>query len=591
MVAATATLQRLISGVQFKVLTRAALPDIVDSFAYSVVFTYGAKTLSKLVLAQQLALRTERLLKIMFDSNLSKHPQSVNKVLSLIGFHTIFLLGIGHDDLVRSAISIQQNIALPNRASISATLLSTVLSNVAAITRDVAQRRVWMRAVEGLPAGSIPPYYDAHRIQHWAGEILLQEDGIYPWHLLGQTPKEPELGLRLHLLDHINTAIAKLPSYPPYVFQKLENVERSVKTMFLGAKAITLALLGRMDEAEQNAVEALNTILPEDIDCFTTVLMFSITSAVQVALACRKKDAVVKGLLILNALIPEVPRTARILARMEEHASVIGLSVAPGIDGAVPPVWTATSPSDQASSSTSSTAATDGPTPPPTLFSNGDIHQQTLNVIGSGAMPSRTSFSVHNLPMSPGDALMSPSWIPSSSIPSAEEASRIAAGVPIIPAFHDLPTPQPVTATSNSSMPSQSLSLHDMKPFAAISTPSLAQQSLHTHTPMPQTTLQQPRHQAFTAGVPPQYLASLSSPSSFTAADFSNIPLSQVPSMHFNPWQNPLLTLPPSLANISSSSIHFLGDDLMPFTGPAYSHQVPSSEVPTPLSLLGPKRS
>jgi hypothetical protein len=323
---ATAYLHRICSSYQFKqLLSSSPLLTLVDCFSYCALFAYGSKCLCKFDLTQVFLIRAERALKAVLNNNILYSQQGVVKLLSIFPWYTVPLLALGHNDMLREAIVIQQYLVLPHKSSIPTIPLSGAYGHIACVTRDLSQRLRWIRSIDQLATGNIPPYFDSYRLQILSCDVLMQEDAIFPWDSLGQVPADPEFSFRTHLLEHIEGALAKLPVYPTYVFRNVDSLKRGINAGFSASKAITLALLGRMQEAEPLAVDVVTSILPEDIEFFNIVTAFSAVCAMQILVALKKSEHFIAGFSLLNALIPEVPRTVRSLHRLLERLKAIGM--------------------------------------------------------------------------------------------------------------------------------------------------------------------------------------------------------------------------------------------------------------------------
>lgn len=326
---AVSYLQRIIPCAQFRLLiSSSTLPILVDCFFFCSLFAYGAKSLCIYDLVQVFLLRCERVLNAIFSLDLmhTPHTTAISKLLSIIPWYTITLLGLGQDDMMRQAIVLQQYLTLPHKAHLSTTPLSSLYAHIATITRDIPQRLRWIKAVELLPAGNIPPYYDAYRALLLSTDLLLQEDGLFSWDSFGQTPPpEPELGFRLYVLDHIHTAIAKLPSYPEYVFRDVDAVKRSINSAFSASRSLTLARLGRLEEAIPLAAEVLSTLRPDEVHIMTTVVALATISAAQIAVFSQKTELIFRAFVLLNAFIPEIPRVVPILHRFLARLQTLSL--------------------------------------------------------------------------------------------------------------------------------------------------------------------------------------------------------------------------------------------------------------------------
>jgi hypothetical protein len=319
-------MQRICSGFQFKqLLHTSSLIGLVDAFSYCALFAYGTKGLRRFDIAEIFLIRSERILKALVFNNMISSPPTVIKFLTILPWYLVPLIALGHTDLLREAIGIEQHLVLPHKMSISATALSGVYGNIAYMTRDVHLKMRWLRAIDQLPSGSIPPYYDSYRIQLLASEVVTNEDGLHHWDALRDTPPaEPELTYRTAVLEHIHVALAKLPVYPTYLFRNVEELKRGIEAGFSGAQAITLALLGRSSEAEPHAVSVVTTIQLGDIEWVNIVLAFSVLSAAQVLIHRKRSDLYVATFTLLNALIPEVPRVVRGIHKLLERLKAIG---------------------------------------------------------------------------------------------------------------------------------------------------------------------------------------------------------------------------------------------------------------------------
>lgn len=326
MVAAKGYMTRILSGSQFKqILQNSSLVGLVDAFSYCALFAYGTKGLRRFDLCQLFLIRAQRILKAMVYNNLITSPPTVIKLLSILPWYLVPLIALGHNDMLREAISIQQYLVLPHKMSITATALSGVYGNISYLMRDLNLKARWLKAVEQLPSGSIPPYYDSYRVQLLACDVINNEDCMHPWdQLKGIPPAEPELSYRKVVLSHIENALAKLPVYPPYLFRDIEELKRGIQAGFDGAQAITLALLGRMQEAESHAIAVVTSHEPHEISWVNITLVFATVSALQVLIACKRSDMYVQAFALLNIFIPEVPRLIRIIHKCLEHLKELG---------------------------------------------------------------------------------------------------------------------------------------------------------------------------------------------------------------------------------------------------------------------------
>lgn len=414
--------KRIVSGVAFKaaIAPSVSLEARIELFSYNALFAYGAKAVRRFDFGRVMVIRASRILQTIMATNIVGSAALSTKMLSIFPWYTVTLLALGLDDMMRQAVVYQQFLVFPHRLLMAATPMSSVIALIAAITRDFSQRLRWVQSVEVLASGNIPPYYDAYRCQILSSDILLQEDGMFPWDALhgsdsspststktngstletngdvktsssslptsdagaaphtpgasngassatepsiyavtvpllsaalpggAGTPKPPgspsvsgiksspspapvmseeELAFREHLLVHIDTALVKIPSYPTYVFRDFDMIQRCVEAAFAASKAVTLAVLGRLNEAEPLAVAAMSNIQLGDVSTFATVAVIAMVSAFQVIVATRRTDLVVKGFAMLNACVPEFPRTVRVIYKIAHRLKMMGISL------------------------------------------------------------------------------------------------------------------------------------------------------------------------------------------------------------------------------------------------------------------------
>lgn len=414
--------KRIVSGSAFKasIMPPSTLESRIELFSYSALFAYGAKAVRRFDFGRVMVVRASRILASIMDTNIIESAALSSKMLSIFPWYTVTLLALGLDDMMRQAVVFQQYLVMSHRSLMAATPMSSIIALIAAITRDFGQRLRWVQSVEQLAAGNIPPYYDAYRCQILASDILLQEDGMFPWEnlhsnglastlgfaksdspadgssepkpasdnavassatnggsyaegihlsplvvssgahasstplgapmtsastpmpripgspstmtLKSSTTPQPtmsdeEMAYREHLLRHIDTALLKLPGYPTYVFRDFDMIQRCVEAAFAASKAVTLAVLGRLPEAEPLAVAAMTTILLEDVSCFATVAVIAMVSAMQVIVAAKRTDVIVKGFAMLNACVPEFPRTVRVIYKLAHRLKTLGISL------------------------------------------------------------------------------------------------------------------------------------------------------------------------------------------------------------------------------------------------------------------------
>lgn len=408
--------KRIVSGVAFKtaIAPTVSLESRIELFSYTALFAYGAKAVRRFDFGRVMVIRASRILQTIMATNIIASAALSTKMLSIFPWYTVTLLALGLDDMMRQAVVYQQFLAMTHKNLMAATPMSSIIALIAAITRDYSQRLRWVQSVELLAAGNIPPYYDAYRCQILASDILLQEDGMFPWDALydadaslaastktngsnsetngepktsssapsdtvgphtpgatngtstpepptysvslplaplsalpGGTPKPPsspsvgprstpspmppmseeELAYRENLLIHIDAALLKLPGYPTYVFRDFDMIQRCVEAAFAASKAVTLAVLGRLSEAEPLAAAAMATIQLGDVSTFATVAVIAMVSAMQVIVAAKRTDLVIKGFAMLNACVPEFPRTVRVIYKIAHRLKLMGVSI------------------------------------------------------------------------------------------------------------------------------------------------------------------------------------------------------------------------------------------------------------------------
>lgn len=178
--------KRIVSGSQFKaaISQTSSLESRIELFSYSALFAYGAKAVRRFDFGRLMVTRASRILQMIMATNIIESPTLSTKMLSIFPWYTVTLLALGQDDMMRQAVVFQQYLAMSHKSLMAATPMSSIIALIAAITRDFAQRQRWVVSVELLASGNIPPYYDAYRCQILASDILLQEDGMFPWEAL-----------------------------------------------------------------------------------------------------------------------------------------------------------------------------------------------------------------------------------------------------------------------------------------------------------------------------------------------------------------------------------------------------------------------
>lgn len=145
---------------------------------------------------------------------------------------------------------------------------------------------------------------------------------------LPTTSQNDEIAFRMHLLKHIDAAVAKLPAYPTYVYRDFEAIQRCVIAAFSASKAITLAALGRLEEAEPLAASVISSLAIEDVVSYATIVVIAVVSAMQVVVAAKKTHLLVKGFSILNSCIPEFPRTLRVIYKLINRLKTMNVPLA-----------------------------------------------------------------------------------------------------------------------------------------------------------------------------------------------------------------------------------------------------------------------
>lgn len=371
--------KQIVSGASFKeaLSSSTSLETRIDLFFFCALFATSARSVRRFDLGHALVIRASRVLQTIMATNVIASVSLSAKVLQVFPWYYLTLLALGLDEMMRQAVVYQQYLALAHSSPLSAAPMSAIFALSSAITRDYSQRLRWVQSLELFNDGSIPPHNDASRCQILASDILLQEDGMFPWEALqssepslassstamdtsgntsisistldiplGANPSEAasaddvemlhrrpfiasdEIAYREAVLQHIDAALAKLPGHPTYAFRDFDKVQRCVDSAFAASKAVTLAVLGRLAEAEALAVAALTTIQPKDIAAFTTTAVIAMFSAMQVIVATRRTDLVAKGFAMLNTSIPEYPRAVRVVYKMAHRLKEMGISVA-----------------------------------------------------------------------------------------------------------------------------------------------------------------------------------------------------------------------------------------------------------------------